>query len=203
MEIMTLPRLYAILDTARCTEPLEFAMELFAGGVRLLQLRDKQDQPRRTLSLARELRRIAPKDALLIMNDRPDLAMEAKFSGVHVGQEDISVAGARRICPPPMVVGVSSHNPAQLQAADATNADYIAFGPIFATASKAKPDPVTGLDALRQSRTLTRKPLVAIGGVTLENCRAVVEAGADSLALISALCDEPRRQAAEFLRILA
>lgn len=203
MVIMTLPRLYAILDASDCEAPLDFAAELFAGGVRLLQLRDKRDQPRRTLSLAREIKRFAPAEAMLIMNDRPDLCLEAGFHGTHVGQDDISVAGTRRICPRPLIVGTSTHNREQLVAADATDVDHIAFGPIFSTVSKANPDPVTGLDALRQLRSLTRKPLVAIGGVTLENCRRVIEAGADSVAVISALSDEPRLKAAEFIRLLS
>ena len=203
MVIMTLPRLYAILDASACEAPLDFAAELFTGGVRLLQLRDKRDQPRRTLSLAREIKRRAPADAILIMNDRPDLCLEAGFHGTHVGQDDISINGARRICPRPLIVGTSTHNREQLLTADATDVDYIALGPIFSTSSKENPDPVIGLDALRQLRPLTKKPLVAIGGVTLANCRSVIEAGADSVAVISALSDEPRREAAEFIRLLS
>jgi thiamine-phosphate pyrophosphorylase len=198
---MTLPRLYAIVDLATTPEPIAYAQELFGAGVRLLQLRDKQKRPRPTLSVARELRRLAPGDATLIMNDRADLCLAANFNGVHVGQDDLSPEGARIVCPSPLIVGVSTHNLEQLANADAGPADYIAFGPIFATMSKENPDPVVGLAGLREARRLTKKPLVAIGGITLENCRAVVDAGADSVAVISALRENPAHLAADFLRL--
>src|SRR3954468_5781163 len=126
---MTLPRLYAILDMSVCSDPLAYAAELFVGGVRLLQLRDKENRPRKTLSVAWELKRIAPDDAVLIMNDRADLCLAAGFNGVHIGQNDISPEGARRVCAAPLVVGISTHNLEQLRVADATPIDYIAFGP--------------------------------------------------------------------------
>jgi thiamine-phosphate pyrophosphorylase len=201
-QIMTLPRLYAIVDMSLTTDPIGFAQELFAAGVRLLQLRDKENRPKRSLSVARELKRLAPKSTVLIMNDRADLALAAGFNGVHVGQDDLSVEGARRVCPAPMIVGVSTHNFDQLREADVSSADYVAFGPIFSTVSKANPDPTVGLEGLRAARKLTGKPLVAIGGITLENCQSVIEAGADAVAVISALSQEPGRKAAEFLRIL-
>jgi thiamine-phosphate pyrophosphorylase len=201
---MTLPRLYAIVDMNQTTDPVTFAQELFAAGVRLLQLRDKENRPRRTLCVARELGRIAPKDAVLIMNDRADLALAAEFSGIHIGQDDLSVEGARRVCPEPMIVGVSTHTLDQVREADSSFADYVAFGPIFRTGSKENPDPSVGLDGLRGARKLTNKPIVAIGGITLENCRDVIEAGADAVAVISALAKQPeaQRKAAEFLRVL-
>lgn len=199
---MTLPRLYAIVDTAQAPDPVAFAEQLFAGGVRLLQLRDKREQPRRTLSIAREIRRIAPKDARLIMNDRADLCLAARFHGVHVGQDDLSVDGARRVCPQPLLIGVSTHNLEQVRAAAASDADYIAVGPVFATASKEIPDPIVGLELVSEGRKLTKKPLVAIGGITIENCRSAIDAGADSVAVISALTREPVRSTQEFMRIL-
>jgi thiamine-phosphate pyrophosphorylase len=99
-------------------------------------------------------------------------------------------------------VGVSTHVPEQVEAAAATSADYLAVGPVFATKTKANPDPVIGLEGVRMARSLTPKPLVAIGGITRENCRAVLEAGADSVAVISDLLDNPGKTAEEFLRRL-
>jgi thiamine-phosphate pyrophosphorylase len=203
-----LPRLYAIVDQG-CLPPstpvVAFAEELFGAGVRLLQYRNKFGSARKMLSDARELKRIALKtDGIrLIMNDRADLAIAAGFDGVHLGQDDLSVEGARVLCKPPMMVGISTHNLAQLEAADTTSADYIAMGPIFQTTSKANPDPVVGLDGLRAARKATNKPLVAIGGITRLNCREVIDAGADSVAVISDLLRNPAESAEEFLKLLS
>ena len=101
-----------------------------------------------------------------------------------------------------MIIGTSTHNPEQLRLADQTDADYLAIGPVFATSSKANPDPVVGLEGVRLARSLTTKPLVAIGGITRANCRSVLDAGADSVAVISDLVNNPRAAAEEFLRIL-
>lgn len=136
------------------------------------------------------------------MNDRSDLCLAAEFDGVHVGQHDLSPESARKIVGPERWLGVSTHNPQQVIEAHKTSADYIAVGPVFATNSKAKPDPVIGLAGVRQARALTRKPLAAIGGITRENCHSVIEAGADSVAVISDLIRDPRKSAEEFLRIL-
>jgi len=136
------------------------------------------------------------------MNDRADLALIAGFDGVHVGQDDLSPEGARKVIGPSLWLGVSTHNPEQVRGANKTSADYIAVGPVFATASKANPDPIIGLEGVRRARALTQKPLVAIGGITRLNCRSVIEAGADSVAVISDLVREPGKSAEEFLRIL-
>ena len=138
----------------------------------------------------------------LIMNDRADLCLAADFDGVHVGQEDLSPESARKIIGPERWLGVSTHNPEQIREADLTSADYLAIGPVFATSSKEKPDPVVGLEGVRRARELTRKPLVAIGGITRANAASVIAAGADSVAVISDLLREPRKSAEEFLRIL-
>jgi thiamine-phosphate pyrophosphorylase len=138
----------------------------------------------------------------LIMNDRADLALMAEFDGVHVGQDDLSPESVRKIIGSDRWLGVSTHNPEQLAEADKTSADYLAIGPVFSTASKAKPDPIVGLEGVRRARQLTRKPLVAIGGITRQNAASVIEAGADSVAVISDLLREPRKSAEEFLRIL-
>lgn len=205
-----LPRLYAILDTAFFVHApdvagamAKVAGELAAGGARLLQYRDKQGSARQVLSVARELRRAAP-DMRLILNDRADLCLAAGCDGVHVGQEDISPEAARRVVGERLWVGVSAHSAEQVRAADSGPADYIAIGPVFATRSKTQPGPVVGLEGVRAARAATGKPLVAIGGITRANCRQVVEAGADAVAVISDLVSSgsPRRAAEEFLAIL-
>lgn len=199
-----LPRLYAIVDPSFFLDTpalLAFAGELRAAGVTLFQYRNKRDSARQMLSQARELRRRL-EGVRLIMNDRADLSLAAAFDGVHVGQEDISVEGARRVLGDRLWVGVSTHIPEQVEAAAATSADYVAVGPVFATSSKANPDPVIGLEGVRVARSLTRKPLVAIGGITRQNCDSVLEAGADAVAVISDLLDAPRKSAEEFLRRL-
>jgi thiamine-phosphate pyrophosphorylase len=144
----------------------------------------------------------APHNLKLIMNDRADLCLAAGFDGAHVGQGDLSPEAVRAIIGPERWLGVSTHNPEQLGEADLTSADYLAIGPVFATSSKDKPDPVVGLEGVRRARALTRKPLVAIGGITRANAASVIEAGADSVAVISDLLREPRKSAEEFFRVL-
>ena len=202
--IPCLPRLYPILDTFHYSDTaawLRAAEELIAAGVILLQYRNKSGSPRQILDQARELRQHLPDSVKLIMNDRADLCLAAGFDGVHVGQGDLSPGAVRKIVGPDVWMGVSTHNPGQLCEADKTSATYLAIGPIFSTTSKAKPDPVVGLDGLRKARALSTKPLVAIGGITRANCRAVIEAGADSVAVISDLLSAPRKSAEEFLQI--
>jgi thiamine-phosphate pyrophosphorylase len=203
--MISLPRLYPILDAssfpdtkALCTA----ADELVSGGVTLLQYRNKSGNARQMLEQARELKRRVGSSVKLIMNDRADLCLAAEFDGVHVGQDDLSPEGARKVIGGDLWLGVSTHNPAQLSEANPTTADYLAIGPVFATDSKANPDPVVGLEGVRQARELTRKPLVAIGGITRANCREVIAAGADTVAVISDLSLEPRKSAEEFFRIL-
>ncbi len=198
-----LPRLYAIADRSLFVEAsafFEFVDELVGGGVTLLQYRNKAGSPRQVLDQAYELKRRVGNSVKLIMNDRADLCVAAGFDGVHVGQEDLSPDGARRVIGADRLLGVSTHNPEQLKAADKTSADYLAIGPVFATSSKADPDPLVGLDGVRAARVLTRKPLVAIGGITRENCLSVIEAGADSVAVIAGLMRDPRNSARDFLR---
>ena len=203
--MIQLPRLYAILDASRFSDTppmLSVAEQLQAGGVTLLQYRNKLGNARRILEQARELKRRLGNTVRLIMNDRADLCVAAGFDGIHVGQEDLSPEGARLVVGPDAILGISTHSPEQLQKADSTSANYLAIGPVFGTASKENPDPVVGIDGVRQARTLTTKPLVAIGGITRENARAVIEAGADAVAVISDLLGEPRKSAEEFFRIL-
>jgi thiamine-phosphate pyrophosphorylase len=203
--MILLPRLYAILDASCFSDHDTLCLaagQLAAAGVTLLQYRNKTGNARELLQQAAELKRRLPNSVKLIMNDRADLCLAAGFDGVHLGQDDLSPAGARAVIGDKLWLGVSTHNPEQLAKADNTSAHYLAIGPVFATRSKENPDPVIGLDGVRQARALTRKPLVAIGGITRENCRSVIEAGADSVAVISDLIREPGKSAGEFLRIL-
>jgi thiamine-phosphate pyrophosphorylase len=200
-----LPRFYPILD-AGCFPSSELllsaAAEMQQAGVRLVQYRNKKGSAKQILEDASRLKALLGGDVRLIMNDRADLCLAANFDGVHVGQEDLSPEGARRVIGLDLWLGVSTHNPQQLRGADASPADYVAIGPVFATSSKERPDPVIGLEGVRQARQWTRKPLVAIGGITRGNALEVIGAGADAVAVISNLLPDPRKSAEEFLRIL-
>lgn len=197
--------LYAILD-ASCFSSgqllFDAAEELASAGLKVIQYRNKFADARTMLQQARELKRRIGYRAKLIMNDRADLCLAAEFDGVHVGQDDLSPESARKIIGPRRWMGVSTHNLEQLAEADRTSADYIAIGPVFATRSKANPDPIVGLAGVRRARELTTKPLVGIGGINRQNCLSVIEAGADSIAVISDLVRDPGKSAEEFLRIL-
>ena len=181
---------------------ITFAEELAAAGCTLLQYRNKTGNGRQMLDQARELRRALPTPIKLIMNDRADLCLAAGFDGVHVGQDDLSPEGVRRVIGAELWLGISTHNLAQLRETEQKMANYVAIGPVFSTSSKANPDPVIGVELVRQAKSLTQKPLVAIGGITRENCREVIDAGADSVAVISDLLTAPRKSAEDFFRIL-
>jgi len=209
--VIAVPRLYPIVDAAFFASTADlaaFAEELVAAGCTLLQYRNKSGNARLMLEQARELLTRCrtgvsdPHRLKLIMNDRADLCLVAEFDGVHVGQDDLSAESVRAIIGADRWLGLSTHNPEQLQEADRTSADYLAIGPVFSTSSKEKPDPVIGLEGVRRARLLTRKPLVAIGGITRANAAEVIEAGADSVAVISDLLRDPRKSAEEFFRIL-
>jgi thiamine-phosphate pyrophosphorylase len=203
--MISLPRLYPILDTSCFSNSGSLfgaAHEFAAAGCTLLQYRNKSGNARRMLEEARELRARLGEGVKLIMNDRADLCLAAGFDGLHLGQDDLSPDAARRIIGPDRWLGVSTHNPEQLADADKTSANYLAIGPVFATTSKANPDPVVGLAGVRRARELTRKPLVAIGGITRANARSVIEAGADAVAVISDLLRDPGKSAEEFLQVL-
>jgi len=202
---LELPRLYAILDASYYSDPgamLGVAADLVAAGCTLIQYRNKSGAARPMLEDARNLRRRLGDRCQLIMNDRADLALAAEFDGLHVGQDDLSPEAARRIIGSCLWLGVSTHNPEQILEADKTSADYLAVGPVFATSSKGNPDPVVGLEGVRRARHLTRKPLVAIGGITRATARSVIDAGADSVAVISGLLRDPRTSAEAFLEVL-
>ena len=188
---MELARLYAIVDAEvlalRGIELREFAGGLRAAGVSLVQYRDKVGSPQEILRAAAVIREVfAGTDCRFILNDRADLAL-AGWGGVHVGQEDLSPEDARRVVGAAMWVGVSTHTEEQVRQAEASCADYVAVGPVFATGTKLDAEAVIGLEGVRRARTLTTKPIVAIGGITRGNAHSVIDAGADSVAVISAL----------------
>jgi thiamine-phosphate pyrophosphorylase len=203
--MIQVPRLYAIVDSAHFRETralCAYVEELIAGGVTLLQYRNKSGPALDMLEHARALKMMVGKQARLIMNDRADLCVAADFDGLHIGQDDLSPSSARLVIGEHRWLGVSTHNPEQLRRADEVPCDYVALGPIFDTRSKEKPDPVVGVDGVRKARALTAKPLVAIGGITRGTAASVLAAGADSVAVISDLLSEPRKSAEEFLAIL-
>ncbi len=197
-----LPRLYPILDTGalerRGLGLVEAAAAMLEGGARVLQIRHKGLWNGKALEAAREVASLCRQaGATLIVNDRADIAV-LLAAGVHVGQDDLAPADVRALLGDGPLIGYSSHNAAQLRDAVAEPVDYLALGPIFSTSSKPNPDPVVGLDGLRRCRALVAKPLVAIGGITRENARAVFEAGADAVAVIADLL--PASAAAADLR---
>jgi thiamine-phosphate pyrophosphorylase len=203
----SLPRFYAIIDPAKTggRSPLEVCDILLGAGVSLIQYRDKQASSRTLFEHSHALgAKIQAAGGIFIVNDRADVAHAVGAGGVHVGQEDLPVAFARRVVGPKAIVGYSTHDLSQLVEADGSAADYVAYGPVFATRSKENPDPVVGLEGLRAARLATRKPLVAIGGVTVENARAILDAGADSLAVISDLlsASDLALRAREFLQVV-
>ena len=206
---MTFPKLYAILDSSCFVRAVnspasvvEYARELANGGVTVLQYRNKAGTAREMLSDARAIRAALGDGASLILNDRADICIASNYNGVHVGQDDLSPQGARTVIGDHRILGVSTHNLDQFKEADSGPADYIAYGPVFATASKQNPDPVVSIEGIRAARAATRKPLVAIGGITRANARSVIDAGADSVAVISDLLNSPTKVAEEFLRLL-
>ena len=203
---LVLPRLYVILDAALLTvSETECAQKLVEAGVRLLQYRDKAASSRELLEASKRLSNIlAPRGISFLVNDRADVAALAGASGVHVGQEDLAVEDARKVVGAKRLVGVSTHNRAQFEQAAATSADYIAVGPIFTTSTKENPDPVVGTDLIREVRLLTTKPIVAIGGITLERAADVIRAGADSVAVIGDIlrAADPGARARQYIELL-
>ena len=188
---LELPAFYPILDTGfldrRGVRAVDAAEAILEGGARILQFRHKSFFSRDTFDDARAIAGLcAQAGALFVLNDRADMAM-LLGSALHLGQEDLPPADARAIMPGGRIIGYSTHNQNQLREADREPVDYIAIGPVFQTGSKRNPDPVLGVDALSRLRGLTRKPLVAIGGITRATAPAVWKAGLDSVAVISDL----------------
>lgn len=203
---IVLPRLYVILDAETLDrlglDLVGTAVELRDAGVRLFQYRDKRGDEGVVL---REARRLAGSlegaGCLLILNDYADLVGLSGFGGLHVGQGDAGGLGAREIVGAGSVLGVSTHDEAQVLGAAAGPADYVAIGPVFRTSTKGDAEPAVGVGGVRLARGLTSKPLVAIGGISAANVREVMDAGADAVAVIGALY-EPGRSVGENAREL-
>ncbi len=184
---MTSSALYAIIDPAMSNEPLFLAGRALDAGCALLQLRAKHLDDRAFVSLAIELRDACRRRGVgFVINDRADIAKIVGADGLHLGQDDLGVADARRVVGQ-MQIGVSTHDLGQAQRAERDGADLIAFGPVFATQSKKNPDPVVGLHTLAEVCRVVARPVVAIGGITPENAGETLEAGASYIAVISAL----------------
>lgn len=210
---MQLPRLYPILDTATLAargglDAIRAARVFLDAGARILQLRHKGHFDHGLFDAARTIAADCRTAGVpFFMNDRVDVAMMVSATGIHLGQTDLPAAEARRLAPD-AIIGFSTHNESQLLDTAAHVAGYLALGPVFATRSKSNPDPEVGLDQFRRWRELTPKPLVAIGGITAANARAVLDSGADSLALISGLYPDPltedslRKRTEEWLHLL-
>ena len=204
---LSLPRLYPITDVRLSGRSHADQIEhLAAGGATLIQLRDKNASPRElydsalaAVNAARSL------GVLLIINDRVDVAIAVGADGVHLGQDDLPPERARVLLGPDRVIGFSTHTLEQATAADSLPIDYIAIGPMFQTSTKEKPDPLVDLEVLGEIKRRVSKPLVAIGGITLERARLVIEAGADSVAVISDLYStgDPTARTREFFRRLS
>ncbi len=206
MKRLVLPRLYVILDAALLTVPeTDCAQELATAGVRLLQYRNKRASARELFETSKKLLLLlSPLGVSLVVNDRPDVAAVAGANGVHVGQEDLGVEEVRRVVGGEKLVGVSTHNLEQFERAAASSVDYIAVGPIFTTGTKSNLDPVVGTQFIREVRPLTDKPIVAIGGITLQRAPEIIESGADSVAVISDIlrAPEPAARARQYIDLL-
>jgi thiamine-phosphate pyrophosphorylase len=214
--MLQLPKLYAITDTQLSNYThAEIVQRLLEGGARMIQLRDKEASAKELLDAAREcLPLIRAAGAKLIINDRVDVALTADADGVHLGQDDLSVEEAREILEEGKIIGLSTHSLEQFQAALKTSADYLAVGPIYTTTTKDNPAPVVGLELITAAKAITDRPLIAIGGITVERAPEVIAAGADSVAVISALYPWPEKldlasrpditgQVLRFLEVLA
>ena len=188
-------RLYPIVDTLNDprSSHVELAHAMLSAGAPFLQLRMKGTATRRVVAVAREVKALTERHrAQLIINDRPDIAKLIDAAGVNLGQDDLPVAAARQVLGPDKIIGVSTHNLAQAEAAAREGiADYIGFGPIYPTRSKERADPVRGIDGLRQVRDRVALPIVAIGGITAATMGEVLAAGADAVAMISEIVRAP------------
>lgn len=203
---LVLPRLYVILDAALLNIPeIGCARKLADAGVRLIQYRNKKASARELFEKSRDLAAfLNPIGMKFIVNDRADVAALVRADGVHVGQDDLGAEEARAVMGGGKWVGVSTHKVEQFRTALANSADYIAVGPIFATGSKMNPDPVVGLELVQQARAMTDRPIVAIGGITLERAAEVIAAGADSVAVISDIlrAENPGARARQYIDLL-
>jgi len=197
----SLPRLYAIADAA-FGDPVVLASELFDGGARLVQIRNKIASDREFFNQVVAILKFAPPDSRVIVNDRADVALLSGAGGVHLGQTDLPLQRIRRILSVTQILGYSTHNSMQAVDAERLPVDYIAAGPVFPTSTKADADPVIGLNGLREICSRVSRPVVAIGGITMQNAREVFACGASSVAVISDLLNsgDVARRTQEWLR---
>jgi len=201
---MQLPKVYPITDTTISgLSHCEQVKRLIAGGAALIQLRDKRASSRVFYSEAQAAIQIARSAGVkLIINDRVDIALALQADGVHLGQDDMPVDAARRVLGDRAVIGFSTHNLEQIREALRLPIDYLAFGPIFPTTSKPDPDPVAGLNQLKRAcEMVLPMPVVAIGGINRSNAADVLNAGASSVAVISAILADPSRIAGNLQQI--
>ena len=183
-----------ILDPAASSDrPLvDVLTQAAEHGSRLFQYRDKTSPMREAYRQAAKLRRAAANaGALFFVNDRCDLALAVDADGVHLGQDDLPLSHARSLLGPAKIIGVSTHRASQVQEATSGRADYLGFGPIFPTRTKPHHEPAVGIEGLRHIRPLTQLPVFAIGGITIDSLDALIEAGADGVAVISAILNAP------------
>jgi thiamine-phosphate pyrophosphorylase len=200
------PTLYVVVDrtVARGRDLDDLVAAAIEGGCRMVQLREKEWPSGRVLPVAARLRaRCRTAGVTFIVNDRVDLALAVEADGVHLGQDDLPARVARPLLRPGMILGISTHSLAQARAAQAEGADYVAVGAMFATRSKAEFE-LVGPDLLRKLRGEIRVPLVGIGGITHDNVQEVIRAGADGVAVISAVCaaDDARTASARFVALI-
>ena len=175
------------------------------GGATAVQLREKSCSTKEFVQLGRELKKLlAPLDVPLIVNDRVDIALEIGADGVHIGQQDMDYEGARRLLGPGAIIGLSIETIEQARAAVSLDVDYLGVGPVFATATKMDAAPPLGVAGLAEIRAITRQTIVAIGGIGLENERQAIDAGADGVAIVSAICaaKDPERTARELRQVI-
>jgi thiamine-phosphate pyrophosphorylase len=205
---MKLPAFYPILDTEvalrRGIDPVKAAQQILDAGARILQYRHKAFLSREAFAWLENIAALTQAaGAILVVNDRADLA-KMFDAALHLGQDDLLPSVARRVVGPDTMVGFSTHNEVQLRAACDEPVDYLALGPLFGTVTKENPDPTVGLDDFRRLRPLSKRPLVAIGGITRANALQAIDAGADSVAVIGDLFPDDGNisaRTAEWIRI--
>jgi thiamine-phosphate pyrophosphorylase len=184
--MMVLPRLYAVAD-GTFGDPVRLALDLLDGGASLVQIRHKAASSGILIHEVDEVLKASPRHVRIVVNDRPDVARLAGAFGVHLGQEDLPPSLARTVLAEGQAIGYSTHNMSQALEAEGAPVDYIAVGPIFATSTKKNPAPLVGLERLREICSRVHKPVVAIGGITLESAQDVLDCGAASVAVIGDL----------------
>jgi|SRR5882724_442035 len=203
---LALPPLYVILDAALLpSDPIELTKRMLDAGARLFQYRNKTSSSRELLHASQALcLTVRQHGGTFLVNDRVDISHLAAANGVHLGQDDLSVSAVRKIAGNECLIGLSTHTVQQFEAAVESDADYIAVGPIFPTSGKQNPDPVIGVDFIRTVRKSTSKPIVAIGGITLERAREVIDAGADTIAIISDIlkAKNPADRVRQYLQLI-